>query len=87
MSMTTVTSTGAEFTGPVDTTKCDPNRPVGDPSDTCRAWLKTQNLSQKVTYVPPSAFWPLQWREFGALIALTLGLSWFSLWWIRRRLT
>jgi ABC-type transport system involved in multi-copper enzyme maturation permease subunit len=87
VSMTTVTSTGAEFTGPVDTTRCDPDRPIGDPSDTCRAWLKTQNLSQKVPYVPASSFWPLQWREFGALIALTIGLSWLSLWWIRRRLT
>ncbi|XVV09970.1 ABC transporter permease subunit [Actinoplanes sp. CA-131856] len=81
----TVTSTGALFTGPADPAKCSPEQ--HSPSDECRQWLADQNLSQKVTYVPGSKFWALQWREFGVLIGLTLALSWFSLWWIRRRLT
>jgi len=81
----TVTSTGAEFRGPADPTTCGPVDHDG-PTDECRAWLGAQHLSTKVTYVPGSSFWSLQWREFGVLIALTLGLSWFSLWWIRRRL-
>jgi ABC-type transport system involved in multi-copper enzyme maturation permease subunit len=87
LSRTTVTSTGAEFRGPADPTRCGPLDPMSHgPSDECRAWLATQNLSLKLTYVPGSSFWALQWREFGVLIALALGLSWFSLWWIRRRL-
>jgi ABC-type transport system involved in multi-copper enzyme maturation permease subunit len=85
LSNVTVTSTGAVFTGPADTTKCGPTAAAD--RVTCPAWLATQNLRQKLTYVPGSEFWALQWREFGLLIALTLGLSWFSLWWIRRRLT
>jgi ABC-type transport system involved in multi-copper enzyme maturation permease subunit len=84
LSRTAVTSTGAEFEGAVDTTTCDPSsRPL---SSGCEAWLKKQNLSQKVTYVPGSSFWALQWQTFGVLFALTLALAWFSLWWVERRL-
>jgi len=85
LSRTTVTSTGAEFKGPADPTKCQPF-PRGEASAECRAWLATQNLSQEFTYIPGSSFWALQWRVSGVLIGLTLGLSWFSLWWIRHRL-
>ena len=84
LSRSVVTSTGAEFNGSVDPSTCAPrSRPL---SDGCQAWLTTQNLSQKITYVPGSSFWALQWRTFGVLIALTLALSWFSLWWVQRRL-
>ncbi|WP_328472983.1 ABC transporter permease subunit [Actinoplanes sp. NBC_00393] len=82
---TVVTSTGAKFTGPADMTQCGPEAPRDH--ETCPPWLTAQNLSQKLTYVPGEQFWPLQWREFGLLIALTAALSAFSLWWIRRRLT
>jgi ABC-type transport system involved in multi-copper enzyme maturation permease subunit len=85
LSNDTVTPTGAVFKGPADTTKCGPQAAAD--RETCPVWLATQHLSQKLTYVPGSTFWALQWREFGVLIALTLGLSWFALWWIRRRLT
>jgi ABC-type transport system involved in multi-copper enzyme maturation permease subunit len=85
LSRTTVTSTGAKFSGPADRTRCEAMKLP--PSEECRAWLATQNLSVKLTYMPGSSFWALQWRVFGVLITLTLGLSWFSLWWIRRRLT
>ncbi|MEU4423314.1 ABC transporter permease subunit [Actinoplanes sp. NPDC024001] len=84
LSNTTVTPTGAEFRGPADPTLCGPEAPRDN--ETCPLWLKKQNLGQQLTYVEGSQFWPLQWREFGLLIALTATLSVFSLWWIRRRL-
>ncbi|GLW28223.1 ABC transporter permease subunit [Actinoplanes regularis] len=80
-----VTSTGALFVGPADAETCLP-RPGGTGPERCQKWLSTQNLSQKLTYVPGSKFWTLQWREFGLLVVLTLVLTLFSLWWIRRRL-
>ncbi|MEH1164146.1 hypothetical protein V6V47_02020 [Micromonospora sp. CPCC 205539] len=84
VSSATITSTGAEFRGPADMTQCGPNAPRD--RETCPRWLEEQNLSLKVTYVPGSKFWNLQWREVGVLFALTAVLSLFSLWWIRRRL-
>lgn len=84
LSNTTVTSTGAEFTGPADITQCGPEAPRD--RETCPVWLKAQNLSQQLVYVPGSQFWSLQWRELGLLMVLTGALSAFSLWWIRRRL-
>ncbi|RAO04463.1 hypothetical protein ONO23_05047 [Micromonospora noduli] len=84
VSSTTITSTGAEFTGPADMTQCGPRASGG--REACQSWLGKQNLSLKVSYVPGSKFWDLQWREFGALFALTVALSLFSLWWVRRRL-
>lgn len=84
VSSTTITSTGAEFDGPADMTQCGPR--VSGGREACQAWLGRQNLSVKVSYVPGSKFWDLQWREFGALLAVTVVLSLFSLWWVRRRL-
>ncbi|MFE9914455.1 ABC transporter permease subunit [Micromonospora sp. NPDC005553] len=84
VSSTTITSTGAEFTGPADMTQCGPRASGG--REACQSWLGKQNLSLKVSYVPGSKFWDLQWLEFGALFALTVALSLFSLWWVRRRL-
>ncbi|MET8361081.1 hypothetical protein [Micromonospora sp. NPDC005171] len=84
VSSTTITPTGAEFTGPADMTQCGPAATGG--RETCQRWLGKQNLDVKVSYVPGSKFWALQWREFGVLIALTVVLSLFSLWWVRRRL-
>jgi hypothetical protein len=85
LSRTLVTATGADYRGSVDPTHCDPVA-RGPVSEECRAWLVTQDLSQKITYVPGSSFWPLQWQVSGVLLVLTLGLSWFALWWIRHRL-
>lgn len=76
VSKVVVTPAGTEFTGPVDPTTCSREIPL---PDACVAWLKTQNLSQKTTYVPASQFWALQWREFGVLMVLTLAVSAFSL--------
>jgi hypothetical protein len=85
VSTTVVTAAGGEFHGPADMTRCGPEAPRD--RETCPAWLAEQNLSQKMTYVPGSAFWTLQWREFGLLIAVAAVLTGFSLRWIRRRLT
>ena len=84
VSSTTITSTGAEFKGPADTTQCGP-KALRD-RDTCPAWLEKQNLRLKVLHVPGARFWSLQWREFGVLLALAALLSLVNLWWIRRRL-
>ncbi|BCJ46526.1 transporter [Actinoplanes ianthinogenes] len=84
MKSSVITTTGAEFRGPADTTKCGPDAP--NDRLTCPEWLRAQNLRTKLTYVPDAKFWTVQWREFGLLVALGLALSAFSLWWIRRRL-
>jgi hypothetical protein len=73
---------GKEFTGPADLTKCGPKAGF----DTCAEWIGNQHLSVRITYVPGTKFWTVQWREFGFLVVLSLALSAFSLWWIRRRL-
>ncbi|GAA4602369.1 hypothetical protein BJY16_004225 [Actinoplanes octamycinicus] len=82
MDSSVITASGAEFRGPADTTKCGPEAPAE--RQTCPEWLRAQNLSTKLTYVPDAKFWTVQWREFGLLVALSLALSAFSLWWIRR---
>jgi hypothetical protein len=84
LSSTVITSTGAEFSGPADITQCGPR--AARHRETCPRWLEKQNLSLKVSYVPGSKFWGLQWREFGALFAVAVVLALFSLWWVRRRL-
>jgi hypothetical protein len=83
VSNTVVTATGVEFHGPADTTQCGPEAPRD--RETCPVWLEKQNLSQKMTYVPGEAFWRLQWREFGVLMAVAAVLTGFCLRWIRRR--
>jgi hypothetical protein len=42
---------------------------------------------QQVTYQASSRFWAFQWYETGIYTALTLGLTGFCFWWIRRRLS
>jgi ABC-type transport system involved in multi-copper enzyme maturation permease subunit len=79
-----IDSAGQEFTGPVDLAEC--GRESGKGPEACEKWLATQNLRQELIYVPGEQFWAVQWREFGLLVALVAGLSWFCLWWIRRRL-
>ena len=78
ISETVVTPAGREFRGPTDPAQCSQDT-VNPLTATCMAWLKTQNLSEKTTYVPGSQFWALQWREFGVLTVLALGVSAFSL--------
>jgi len=79
----TITSSGAEFTGPVDLTKCGPD--AGGGPRACEKWLGTLGLRQDISYVPADRFWTLQWRELGVFTGITALLSLFCVWWIRRR--
>ena len=52
----------------------------------CFDRLAADGYQQKVTYHPASAFWTMQWREAGLLVAGVLLLSGFAFWRIRRDL-
>jgi hypothetical protein len=62
---------------------CAPSAIMGS----CRAEINRLGYRQKATYQPLERFWPFQWIETGIYALLTLGLTWLSFWWIRRRLT
>lgn len=53
---------------------------------TCFDRLAAEGYRQESTYQPASRFWPLQWIETGVLLGLSLLLTGFCFWWIRRRL-
>ena len=78
-----LTSSGAPWDGPYDPAKCGPQAPEGPQA--CSQWVASQNLKQKVIYLGPEKFWPLQWRELGVFLVLSALLAAFCFWWIRRR--
>jgi len=53
----------------------------------CLDRLSAEGYRQQLVYQPASRFWALQWAETGVFLALSGLLAWFSLWWVRRRLT
>jgi hypothetical protein len=53
----------------------------------CLAEITRLGYRQQVTYQASSRFWAFQWYETGIYTALTLGLTGFCFWWIRRRLS
>jgi len=63
---------------------CAPSASVGG---TCMVEINRLGYRQQATYQPLERFWPFQWIETGIYALLTLGLSWFCFWWIRRRLS
>ncbi len=63
-----------------------PCAPGGSP-DGCPVEINAQGYRQQATYHPLDRFWAFQWIETGIYAALTIGLTWFSFWWIRRRLS
>jgi hypothetical protein len=77
----TLTPAGKVFTGPVDWTACGPEVSHA----TCTRWLDSRHLTQRVSYIPDSRFWALQWRELSVLVVISLALAGFCGWWIRRR--
>ncbi|GAA2415853.1 transporter [Nonomuraea africana] len=78
---------GGEAAVPVSTTS-GPCAPSGPPSmDACMAEINRLGYRQQATYQPLERFWPFQWIETGIYALLTLGLTWLSFWWIRRRLS
>jgi ABC-type transport system involved in multi-copper enzyme maturation permease subunit len=56
-----------------------------DPFPQMGACLASFNLHETVIYQPASHYWPLQWTESGIFLVLTMVLSGFCFWWIRRR--
>jgi hypothetical protein len=78
-----LTSAGKPWRGPYDPSNCGPQAPNGPHG--CEQWIASQNLQQKVIYLGPEKFWPLQWRELGVFLAVSALLAAFCFWWIRRR--
>jgi hypothetical protein len=61
---------------------------AGPPSiDACVLEVSRLGYRQQATYHPLDRFWPFQWIETGIYAFLTVGLTWFSFWWIRRHLS
>jgi ABC-type transport system involved in multi-copper enzyme maturation permease subunit len=83
LSNTVVTTSGDLFRGPYDPAKCGPDATGG--RDSCAQWIASQDLKQKVIYLGPEKFWPLQWRELGVFLVVSALLAIFCFWWIRRR--
>ncbi|MEW2356908.1 ABC transporter permease [Spirillospora sp. NPDC029432] len=76
----------------MDSGPCDPHsqpesaeRP--GPPKRCLDEINERGYRQVLTYHPSSRFWPLQWAEAGVYAVLTLGLTGFCFWWIRRRMS
>ena len=61
--------------------------PSGGGRDECFAWVLAQHPQQKITYIPKSRFWALQWYETAIYLALALVLAGFCVWWVRRRVS
>ncbi|TKK87149.1 ABC transporter permease [Herbidospora galbida] len=66
---------------------CSPQGGGGGGPDACWAEINGLGYRQQAVYHPIERFWPFQWIETGIYAALTLGLTWFSFWLIRRRLS
>jgi hypothetical protein len=61
---------------------------AGPPSvDACMIEITRLGYRQQATFHPLDRFWPFQWIETGIYSVLTVGLTWFSFWWIRRHLS
>ncbi|MCK2215401.1 ABC transporter permease [Actinomadura sp. ATCC 31491] len=72
---------------PVSTTSgpCAPQSAAG--GGACLAEINRLGYRQQAEYHPLGRFWPFQWLETGLYALLTLGLTGFCFWWIRRRLS
>ena len=68
-------------------TTSGPCSPSGQGMSACPAEINRLGYRQLATYQPLDRFWPFQWIETGIYTLLTLGLTWLSFWWIRRRLS
>lgn len=68
-------------------TTSGPCAPSAGPGEGCIVEINRLGYRQQVTYQPLERFWPFQWIETGIYALLTLGLTWLSFWWIRRRLS
>jgi hypothetical protein len=66
---------------------CAPSEQQVNGFETCIAEVNRLGYRQEATYQPFDRFWPFQWIETGIYALLTLGLTGFCFWWIRRRLS
>ncbi|WP_440103004.1 ABC transporter permease [Streptosporangium sp. H16] len=64
-----------------------PGSGPGQGMDSCLAEINRLGYRQQATYQPLERFWPFQWIETGIYALLTVGLTWFCFWWVRRRLS
>ncbi|MEU8251195.1 ABC transporter permease [Nonomuraea sp. NPDC048916] len=81
-------STTIARTIPISTTSGPCGLQAGPPGmNSCLAEINRLGYRQQATYQPLERFWPFQWIETGIYTLLTLGLTWFCFWWIRRRLS
>ncbi|MGI5285048.1 ABC transporter permease [Nonomuraea polychroma] len=83
----TIAGSGEPGAAQVSTTSgpCAPSAAPG--MEGCIAEINRLGYRQKATYQPLERFWPFQWIETGIYALFTLGLTWLSFWWIRRRLS
>lgn len=70
-----------------DCLRTESGPPTLEQVDRCVAHLGALGYQQQVTYQPAGNFWALQWAETGLYLGLTLALTGFCAWWIRRRVT
>lgn len=71
----------------VKTVSLTPRSPACLPTkgaESCFAEIKRLGYRQRVTYLPASRFWPLQWAEVGISLVLALALAGFCFRRIRR---
>ncbi|NJP98271.1 ABC transporter permease [Nonomuraea sp. FMUSA5-5] len=83
----TVAPAGEHAPIPVSTTSgpCALSGAGPQGGEACMVEINRLGYRQRATYQPLERFWPLQWIETGIYALLTLGLTWLSFWWIRRR--
>jgi ABC-2 family transporter protein len=74
---------GNPFTAHADPSVCGRD---SDPRS-CFNWVVDQHLQQRISYLPESRFWALQFAESGIFLAAALLLVGFTFWWLRRRTT
>ncbi|WP_326642834.1 ABC transporter permease [Nonomuraea fuscirosea] len=82
-----VISDGGEGAVVATSATSGPCAPTAGGGDGCIVEINRLGYRQQATYQPLERFWPFQWIETGIYALLTLGLTWLSFWWIRRRLT
>jgi hypothetical protein len=83
LSNRTVTAAGHAYTGPAPQACMSQSAAP----QACEAGVLRLNLRQLVTYLPASRYWTLQWYETAIFLMVSLGLTGFCFWRVRRRQT
>lgn len=80
-----IAGTGEEAAIPVSMTS-GPCAPLSGFAG-CVVEINQLGYRQQASYHSLDRFWPFQWIETSIYALLTLGMTWFSFWWVRRRLS